>query len=146
VASCPVGALVAKNELEPEHEVRTICPYCGVGCSIFLGVRGNRIVSLRGDVDGPANHGNLCVKGRFGYDFIHSPDRLTTPLIRKDGEMVASSWDEALGLIASKLGGYRGEQFAFIAAAKCTNEENYLFQKFTRGVMGTNSIDHCART
>jgi formate dehydrogenase major subunit len=146
VASCPVGALVAKNELRPEHEVSTICPYCGVGCGILLGVRGNRIVSLRGDASAPANSGNLCVKGRFGYDFVHSPDRLTTPLIRKGGELVPASWDEALGLIASKLGGYRGEQFAFIASAKCTNEENYLFQKFTRGVMGTNSIDHCART
>lgn len=146
VAACPVGALVAKNELRPALEVKTICTYCGVGCGIVLGIRGDSIVSLHGDTENLVNRGNLCVKGRFGYDFVRSPDRLTTPLIRKNGELVEASWDEALGLVASKLGGYRGDEFAFIAAAKCTNEENYVFQKFARGVMGTNSIDHCART
>jgi formate dehydrogenase major subunit len=146
VASCPVGALVAKNELRPEHEVKTVCSFCGVGCSIFLGVRGDKIVSLRGDPESPVNHGNLCVKGRFGYEFVQSPERLTSPLIKRGGVFEKASWEEALDLVASKLSGYRGEQFAVVSSAKCTNEENYLFQKFARGVMGTNNLDHCART
>ena len=81
VARCPTGALVPKWEKPPAKEVKTICPYCGVGCSIYLGVRDNKIVSVRGDSEGPANKGSLCVKGRWGYDFINHPERLTTPLI-----------------------------------------------------------------
>jgi formate dehydrogenase major subunit len=146
VASCPVGALVAKRDMEPDREVKTVCTYCGVGCSLYLGLWGNTVVSVRGDTESPVNRGNLCVKGRFGYEFITSPERLKTPLIKKDGKFVEASWEEALSLVASKLAGYKGDQFAFLASAKCTNEENYVFQKFTRGVMGTNSIDHCART
>ena len=88
---------------------------------------------MRGDTESPVNRGDLCVKGRFGYEFIHSPERLKTPLIKKDGKFVEATWEEALGLVASKLSGYKGDQFAFIASAKCTNEENYLLQKFTRG-------------
>jgi predicted molibdopterin-dependent oxidoreductase YjgC len=87
----------------------------------------------------------LCVKGRYGYEFIHHQDRLTKPLIKKDGKFVESSWDEALDLVATKLAQHRGDEFAFLASAKATNEENYIFQKFTRAVMGTNSVDHCAR-
>ena len=145
VASCPVGALVAKKEMEPAREVKTVCSYCGVGCSIYMGMRQNSIVSLRGDTEG-VNHGNLCVKGRFGYEFVNSPDRLTAPLIKKNGQFVETTWDQALDLVVSKLGGYRGDQVTVISSAKCTNEENYLIQKFARGVMGTNSVDHCART
>lgn len=145
VASCPVGALVPKLDLPPAHEVKTICPYCGVGCGIYLGVRGNRVVSVRGDIDNPVNKGNLCVKGRFGYDFINHPERLTSPLIKKNGRFVEASWEEALNFIANKLANYKGDQFATISSAKCTNEENYVIQKFTRAVMGTNNIDHCAR-
>jgi len=153
VASCPVGALTSKIALRPEREVKTTCSYCGVGCSIYLGVRGSAIVDVRGDTDNPINKGNLCVKGRFGYEFINSPERLTSPLIKRDGEFVTTTWDEALELIASKFANYKGDQgdrlnlspFALIASAKCTNEENYLMQKFARGVMGTNNVDHCAR-
>jgi len=145
IASCPVGALVSKNGMRPAHEVKTICPYCGVGCGIYLGVRGNTIVNVRGDVDNPVNKGNLCVKGRFGYEFVNHPERLTSPLIKQGGGFVEASWEEALDLIASKLAGYKGEQFATISSAKCTNEENYIIQKFARAVMGTNNIDHCAR-
>ena len=145
VSSCPVGALVAKNELLPAREVMTICPYCGVGCGIYLGVRGGRVVSVRGDEDNPINKGNLCVKGRFGYEYVNHPERLTSPLIKRDGEFVEATWEEAFDLIASKLAGYKGEQFATISSAKCTNEENYIIQKFTRAVMVTNNIDHCAR-
>ncbi|RLC66055.1 MAG: pyridine nucleotide-disulfide oxidoreductase [Chloroflexi bacterium] len=145
VASCPVGALVSKIDMLPAHEVKTICSYCGVGCGIYLGVRGGLVVSARGDVDNPINKGNLCVKGRFGYDFINHPERLTSPLIKKDGEFVEATWEEALDLVASKLASYKGDQFATVSSAKCTNEENYIIQKFTRAVMGTNNIDHCAR-
>jgi len=147
VASCPVGALVAKKEMLPAKEVKTVCTYCGVGCGIYLGVRGDSIVSLRGDRESPANrNGNLCVKGRFGYEFVNSPERLTRPLIKRNGRFEEASWDEALDLVAARLPQYQGDRFALVASAKCTNEENYLFQKFARGVMGTNSIDHCART
>lgn len=147
VKSCPVGALVAKKEMLPEREIKTICTYCGVGCGIYLGIRGDTIVSVRGDTESPVNrHGNLCVKGRFGYEFVNSPERLTNPLVKKNGKFYEVSWDEALDLVANRLVKYRGDQFAVISSAKCTNEENYLIQKFARGVMGTNSIDHCART
>jgi formate dehydrogenase alpha subunit len=142
---CPVGALTPKRAQQPSREVKTICTYCGCGCGMYLGVRGDRIVSVRGDDDNPVNNGSLCVKGRFGYDFINSPERLTSPLIKQNGYFVEATWDEALGLIASKLAEYKGEQFAAISSAKCTNEENYLIQKFARIVMGTNNIDHCAR-
>lgn len=142
---CPVGALTPKTSQQPSHEVKTVCTYCGCGCGIYLGVRGDRIVSVHGDDDCPINSGTLCVKGRFGYDFINSPERLTAPLIKRNGKFVEAEWDEALDFVAGKLADYRGDQFATISSAKCTNEENYVIQKFTRGVMGTNNIDHCAR-
>ena len=145
IESCPVGALVSKNSLEPDREVRTICPYCGVGCGLYLGVRGGEIVDVRGDFDNPSNNGNTCVKGRFGHDFVNHPDRLTTPLIRKNGEFAEASWDEALDMISERLAEHKGDQFAALSSARCTTEENYLFQKFVRGVMGTNNVDHCAR-
>ncbi len=145
VASCPVGALEPKKYLNPSHEIKTVCPYCGVGCGIYLGVRGDTVVSARGDVDNPSNKGNLCVKGQFGHEFIHHPERLRAPLVRKNGAFIEVSWDEALALVAKKLGQYKGDRFAALSSARCTNEENYLFQKFARGVMGTNNIDHCAR-
>ena len=145
VVRCPVGALMPKNFQRPSREVKTVCTYCGVGCSLYLGVRAGKVVSSRGDIDSPVSKGSLCVKGRFGFDFINSPDRLTVPLIRKDGQLVETSWDEALDLIAGKFSGYHGDEFATLSSAKCTNEENYLIQKFTRVVMGTNNIDHCAR-
>lgn len=145
VVGCPVGALVPKNTLKPSREVKTICPYCGVGCGIYLGFRGNIVTSVRGDPDNPVNKGNLCVKGRFGYGFVNHPDRLKSPLIKIDGEFKEVGWDEALDFVAKNLSKYKGDSFATIASAKCTNEENYIFQKFTRAVMGTNNIDHCAR-
>jgi formate dehydrogenase major subunit len=145
VVRCPVGALVPKHREKPARKVKTICPYCGVGCGIVLGVRGNRIVNAEGDRDCVTNRGVLCVKGRYGHDFVGHPDRLTTPLIRKNGVLKKASWDEALSLVAEKFAPHRGEAFAGLASAKVTNEENYLFQKFTRSVMGTNNVDHCAR-
>ncbi|MFC1650430.1 formate dehydrogenase subunit alpha [Candidatus Latescibacterota bacterium] len=145
VSRCPVGALMPKIYRRPSREVKTTCAYCGVGCIFHMGVRGNKIVSIRADRDNIVNKGNLCVKGRYGYNFVNHPDRLTTPLIRKNGELVESSWDEALDLIAEKFAQYRGEEFATLSSAKCTNEDNYVIQKFTRTVQGTNNVDHCAR-
>jgi len=146
VVRCPVNALVPKVAIQPAHEVKSVCVYCGVGCGIHLGVRGEKVVTVRGDRESPANRGRLCVKGRFGIvDFLNHPDRLKTPLIKKDGQFVKATWDEALDLVASKLSGYKGDQFAAIASAKTANEDNYLLQKFARAVMGTNNVDHCAR-
>ncbi len=145
VVRCPVGALEPKNTQVPMREVKSICTYCGVGCGILLGVRGDRIVSVAGDRDNPVNKGSLCVKGRYGYDFINHPDRLKTPWIKKQGEMVQATWDEALDLIADNFSRNKGERFASLASARMTNEDNYLLQKFTRAVMETNTVDHCAR-
>ena len=145
VVRCPVAALAPKNSLQPMREVKSVCSYCGVGCGIKLGVRGDKIVSVRGDKENPVNKGSLCVKGRYGYNFINHPERLTTPLVKKDGELVEASWDEALDRIAEKFSQHKGDQFAALASARITNEDNYLIQKFTRAVMGTNNIDHCAR-
>lgn len=159
---CPTGALVPKHYIEPAREVKTVCSYCGVGCSMYVGVRGNKIVSVRGDKESPVNHGGLCVKGRFGNDFPNHPDRLTTPLIRREGwakdvrvdgnfrdVFREASWDEALDLVAEKLAHIKDtagpNSIGFLSSAKCTNEENYLLQKFARSVIGTNNVDHCAR-
>ena len=145
VVRCPVGALAPKKPQLPAREVKTTCIYCGVGCGLHLGISGDQVVSVRGDRERPTNNGNLCVKGRFGFSFINHPDRLTTPLVKKDGVFEEASWDEALNLIAEKFSKSKGSQFAALASAKCTNEDNYLIQKFTRAVMGTNTVDHCAR-
>ena len=152
-----------RHEQQPIREIKTVCPYCGVGCSFYLGVRDNEIVSVKGDRSSPVNKGGLCVKGRFGYDYISHNDRLKRPLIRKEGIAKEISgeehdikdyfreaeWDEALEIIASKLslikGKYGSDSIGLLSSAKCTNEENYLLQKFARTVIGTNSIDHCAR-
>jgi formate dehydrogenase alpha subunit len=145
VVRCPTGALTVNNYQPPAREVKTICTYCGVGCGIVVGVRGDRIVNIEGDRDNVVNRGHLCVKGRFGFSFINHPERLTKPLIKKDGEFVESTWDEALDLVAKKLGDYSSEEIAVLSSAKITNEENYVVQKFARAVLGTNSVDHCAR-
>ncbi|MDX2415237.1 MAG: formate dehydrogenase subunit alpha [Bacteroidales bacterium] len=145
VVRCPVGALQFKETRVPNREVKTVCTYCGVGCNIFLGVRGNTIVSARGDRDSIVNKGRLCVKGRFGYEFVGHKERLVTPLIKKNGEFVESSWDEALDLVAKKFSKAAGNKFTALTSAKITNEDNYVIQKLVRAVMGTNNIDHCAR-
>ncbi len=147
---CPTGALTVKAEtMPPTAEVETTCPYCGCGCGMVLGVRGGRIVQVRGDAAHPINRGSLCVKGRFGLDFVGSEDRLTRPLVREDGELREAHWDEALDLVSRRLNEVRKEHgpdaVAGLSSAKCTNEENYLFQKFMRAAVGTNNVDHCAR-
>ncbi|MCK9439956.1 MAG: formate dehydrogenase subunit alpha [Methanothrix sp.] len=144
---CPTGALYARSEKwqKPERTVSTVCPYCGVGCRIEVGVLDNRLVKVRGKRDCLPNGGQLCVKGRFGLGFVESPERLTAPLIRKNDKLVPATWEEALDFVAGKLNGYKGDSFAFLSSAKCSNEENYLAQKFARLVMQTNNVDHCAR-
>jgi formate dehydrogenase alpha subunit len=144
---CPTAALYARFEKwqKPEKTTNTVCPYCGVGCQIEVGVLDNRLVRVRGKRDCLPNNGQLCVKGRFGLGFVESPERLTVPLIRKNDKLMEASWEEALHLVAEKLNGYKGDGFAFLSSAKCSNEENYLAQKFARLVMQTNNVDHCAR-
>ncbi len=146
VAHCPTGALAPKVTYWPTLEVKTTCSYCGVGCQMYLGIRDEQVISVRDDRDNDVNSGRLCVKGRFGIaEFIHHPERLTTPLVRRNGKLTETTWDEALDLVASKLANYKQDEVAVISSAKCTNEENYVIQKFTRAVLGTNNIDHCAR-
>ncbi len=149
VDSCPTGALAdlaTRGIAKPDRVVTTICPYCGVGCQLKLEVKDEKIIASKPDPEGPANHGQACVKGRYGIaEFVHHTERLTTPLIKKNGELKQASWDEALELAATSLRKYAPEEVAFIASAKCTNEENYIMQKFARAVLGTNNIDHCAR-
>ncbi len=146
VIRCPVSALTPKATPQPTREVETICVYCGVGCGIYLGIRNDRVISVRGHRENTVNKGSLCVKGRFGIaEFIHHPERLTTPLIRRGGELTEATWDEALELIAAKLTAYGKDEVAVISSAKCTNEENYVAQKFARAVLGTHNVDHCAR-
>ncbi len=145
---CPTGALMeSSNEWEAGATrcVTTVCPYCGVGCKLEAEVKDGRIIRTR-PADAVPNWGQACVKGRFGIvEFVHSGERLTQPLVRKGDEFVETSWDEALTLIAGKLSKHKGDEFALVASAKATNEDNYVMQKFTRAVMQTNNIDHCAR-
>lgn len=154
VQACPTGALtekLARLQGRPWEfkKVRTTCPYCGVGCQIELWVKDNKIVKVYGCEDGPDNKGVLCVKGRFGLDFVNNPDRLNKPLIKRNGKFEEASWDEALNLVAGKFkelkDKYGGDALAGLSSAKCTNEENYLFQKLIRTCFSTNSVDHCAR-
>ena len=146
VARCPVGALVSKNAFVPTSEVQTTCCYCATGCSMYLGVRDGKIVSVRGDRDGQANRGQLCVKGRFGIaDFVQHPDRLATPLVRGEDGLAPAGWDDALDLVAAKFKTYAPDEIAVIASARCTNEDVYVTQKLARVGLGTNNIDNCAR-
>jgi predicted molibdopterin-dependent oxidoreductase YjgC len=186
VAYCPTGALSERSAVGAGRtwevtKVTTTCPYCGVGCNFDLNVRDGRIVRVTSAPDAPVNGMALCVKGRFGWDFVHHPDRLRRPLVRakwldaelvrerlqggawevlpRPGEsdetaitpetMVETDWETALDLVAARFDGIKrehgGDAFAVLASAKCTNEENYVIQKFSRAVLGTNSVDHCAR-
>ena len=152
VTLCPTGALSAKMRKDKGREtrhVRTICPYCGCGCGIYLDIRDQEVIGVSADGDNAVNNICLCVKGSFGYDFINHKDRLTKPLVRRNGSLEEASWDEALDLVAGKLQKIKeksgADSIACLSSAKVTNEENYLMQKFARAVVGTNNIDHCAR-
>lgn len=131
------------------ESVPSVCPYCGCGCGILLQVLDGKLVGVLPSKTHPINQGALCIKGWNCYQFVNNPDRLTTPLMRKNGELEPVTWEEALSFVADKLGKIKGESgpdsLAVLASAKCTNEENYVIQKFTRAVLGTNNVDHCAR-
>ena len=166
VQACPTGALMpAENKglSTPDKQVDSICPYCGVGCLLTFNIKGERIQYVEGR-DGPANKGRLCVKGRFGFDYVHHPDRLVVPLVRREGqaktpELIGpenidkyfreASWDEALDLAAKGLKDIRDNKgshaLAGFGSAKGSNEEAYLFQKLVRTGFGTNNVDHCTR-
>jgi len=165
VQACPTGALSAKTHIgsqKVDRKVDSVCPFCGVGCLITYNVRDEKIISVEGR-DGPANHGRLCVKGRFGFDYAHHPDRLTVPLIRKPGvpkevrlygadwrdTFRQATWDEALDLAAGTLKNLRDthgpKALAGFGSAKGSNEEAYLFQKLVRTGFGSNNVDHCTR-
>ena len=154
VQACPVGALVEKEacyKVRPweTEQVHTTCSYCGVGCQLYLHVQDNKVVKITGVEDVPPNYGSLCVKGRFGFDFINSPERLTTPMIKENGHFRDATWEEALDLVANKLNKIKDEHgsdgIGILTSARITNEENYIANKFARGVLKTNNIDHCAR-
>lgn len=152
---CPVGAILSRpllHSLRPwqiDREIETICPYCGVGCSLVLQVRDESIKRVIPRFGLGLNNGLLCSRGRFGYEFIGSAGRLRHPLIRKNGRLEESSWTEALGLIAEKLKDimdtYGGDAIAGITSPRCTNEDNYVFQKFMRMACRTNNIDSISR-
>ncbi|HPV08950.1 MAG TPA: molybdopterin-dependent oxidoreductase, partial [Aggregatilineales bacterium] len=143
--------------IQADRVVRSTCPFCGVGCQVDLHVKDNRIYRVDAPFDSAPNYGMLCVKGRFGIDYTMHPSRLTRPLIRVNTDEPRSAppvwreatWDEALDLVADRLGSivetYGGDAIATYACAKSTNEDNYLFQKLVRAVLGTNNVDHCAR-
>lgn len=155
VQACPVGALIPKKALEESclpleaEKIRTTCTYCGVGCQLYLHVKDGRVVRVTGVEGVGPNYGSLCVKGRFGYDFINDPNRLKTPLMKENGSFREASWEEALDKVADSLSAVKEEAgpdaIGILSSARITNEENYLAQKFSRAVLGTNNIDHCAR-
>jgi formate dehydrogenase major subunit len=156
IAVCPTAALVensapfSREPLWPPLVTQTTCGYCGVGCQIELHTdRKGRVFRVTAPPDEGVNQGSLCGKGRFGYHFVNHPDRLRTPLIRKGGELAPATWEEAITLVAEKFQEIRAasgpDALAGLSSARCTNEDNYLFQKFFRAVVGTNNVDHCAR-
>ena len=130
-------------------DVMTVCCYCGCGCGLYLHVEGDRVVGSSPSRNHPVSRNNLCAKGWHAHDYIHSPGRLTRPLVRRSGRLLSASWEAALDRAAEALLEIREkngpDSIGLLASAKCTNEENYLFQKLARAVIGTNNIDHCAR-
>lgn len=153
--ACPTGALTekkskGKGRAWETDNIRSTCPYCGVGCQVWLHVNQGKIVSVSGVDTAEPNKGRLCVKGRFGYDFIYDKKRLTVPLIRENGDLREASWDEALDLLYSKFSdavdNYGPDSVAGVSCARSINEDSYNMQKLFRSVFKTNNIDHCART
>jgi len=156
ISTCPTGALYerrakGRGQCKDLVRTRTTCPYCGVGCQINLNVNqsANEIIRVTSEVGIIPNDGNLCVKGRFAMDFVAHEKRLTTPLIKRNGKFEQATWPEAIELVANKLSEIKAahgpDSIGGLSSAKCTNEENYVFQKFIRAAIGTNNVDHCAR-
>jgi formate dehydrogenase major subunit len=152
VSVCPTGAIVEKSKTKYKNadtrKVQTTCSYCGVGCQMDLILENDKVVRID-PVNVIPNEGLLCVKGKFAFNYINHPNRLKTPLIKRNGVFEEASWEEAYTVIVNKINetkkAFGSNAFAGLASAKCTNEENYLFQKFIRAVLGTNNVDHCAR-
>ncbi len=150
--ACPTSAIsdvfMAKST-RAERKTRTVCTYCGVGCNLEVGTIENDIIAIQAAADAEVNQGHTCLKGRYAFQFYNHPDRLRTPLIRRNGELVPCSWDEAYAHMVNAFEGIREQHgptaIAGISSARCTNEENYLMQKFMRAVIGSNNIDCCAR-
>ncbi|MDE2940504.1 MAG: molybdopterin-dependent oxidoreductase [Chloroflexota bacterium] len=141
---CPVGALVERDHKweKPRRIEPTICPHCPVGCQLNLELNdAQEMIRVVPELNAPANRGQACFKGKFGLEFLNRNDRLKQPLIRRDGNLMEATWEEALELIASRLPEYQGDAFALLAAPDCTNEELYLAQKFARVAMGSNNLD-----
>jgi formate dehydrogenase major subunit len=152
VDTCPTGALEDKTVISRGFATawtRTTCPYCGTGCEMNAGTRDGRIVEVQPVLDAPVSRGHLCVKGRYAFDFGNAPDRITEPMVRRDGEWIRVSWDYAIRFVAEALREtleqYGPESVGILSSARATNEENYLAQKFARVVLGTNNVDCCAR-
>lgn len=151
--ACPTSAISDIYESKSigivEKTERTVCTYCGVGCNLDVSVKNGEVVRIQAPYDAEVNQGHTCLKGRYAFSFYNHPDRITSPLIRKNGELEPVTWDEAYDYIADKLTLIKDEHgpdaIAGISSARCTNEENYLMQKFIRAVIGTNNIDCCAR-
>jgi NADH dehydrogenase/NADH:ubiquinone oxidoreductase subunit G len=156
ISVCPVGAIMSRlhrhsyRPWQMTDQVETICPYCGVGCTVTAQVRDDTIKRVIPKLGSPVNNGLLCSRGRFGYEFVGNRDRLTRPLIRKNGVLEESTWEEAIHRVAQKLGeikeNYGSSSIAGIASPRCTNEDNYVFQKFMRVTIGTHNVDSTART
>ena len=153
VQLCPTGAISEKLPERPPRaweveKIQTTCSYCGVGCQLEMWVKDNEVVKVRG-AEAVPNYGSTCIKGRFGHTYLTKDDRLTTPLVRKNGTLEPASWDEAMTVIKERLLKIKNDDgpdaIAGLSSARCTNEENYLFQKFMRAAVGTNNVDHCAR-
>jgi predicted molibdopterin-dependent oxidoreductase YjgC len=153
VSVCPTGALTPKQSTrkgryQDIRKIDTVCAYCGTGCNITAHVKDNEIIKITSRPD-TWNEGWLCVKGRFGYKFVNSPERLTKPLIRREIQFEEVTWDEAFAYAAGRLKAIRDKHgpdaIGGLSSARCTNEENYAFQKFIRAGIGTNNVDHCAR-
>jgi predicted molibdopterin-dependent oxidoreductase YjgC len=132
------------------RKIKTVCGYCGTGCGLILEVEDNKIVKARGDKEAPVNKGQTCIKGGFGFNYVHAESRLKTPMIRKAGKLVEATWDEAYDFIVEKLSHIKTtfgpEAITAFAPARATNEVNYVTQKFMRAVIGSNNIDGCNRT
>jgi formate dehydrogenase major subunit len=150
--ACPTSAIsdvFESKSVVAVKKVRTICTYCGVGCNLDVAVVNGNVKSIQAPYNAEVNQGHTCLKGRFAFSFYNHPDRLQTPLIRKNGELVPATWDEAYDYIQQELTRIKTtfgpDYIAGISSARCTNEENYLMQKFIRAVIGTNNIDSCAR-
>ena len=150
--ACPTSAIsdiFESKSIVADKKVRTICTYCGVGCNLEVAVAGGKVKSIQAPYEAAANGGHTCLKGRYAFSFYNHPERLRTPLIRKNGELIPASWDEAYEYIANELTRIKtthgADAIAGISSARCTNEENYIMQKFIRAVIGTNNIDSCAR-